>query len=191
MPPTYPEPPSPIHTNRLLLRRYQLSDSAMYYHAIQANRAHLAEFLPPRQEAMRSPADAEDVIHWLDEMWQRREVFIYGIWELSSTNYTGEVYLANADWHVPSIEIGYFLLKNKTGQGYATEAAQALVTAAVAYLDVVRLDLQCAADNLASQHVAERLGFELEGRQRLRLRKKSGELVDRLWYGLVKITLPE
>jgi RimJ/RimL family protein N-acetyltransferase len=181
-----PEPPSPLRTDRLLLRRYEPADADLYYDAIQANRGHLAEFLPPRQEAMRSPADAESVIRWLEVMWQRREVFVYGIWELASAGYTGEVYLANADWHVPSIEVGYFLLREKTGQGYATEAARALVEAAFTCLGAVRVDLQCAADNLASQRVAERLGFALEGRQRLRHRKKSGALVDRLWYGLVR-----
>lgn len=181
----YPEPSSPRRTDRLLLRYYEPADATVYFHAIQANRMHLAEFLPPQQEAMRSPADAEAVIRWFTEMRQRREAFIYGIWERSSGSYVGEVYLANADWHVPSIEVGYFLLKDKTGLGYATEAARGLIEAAFTQLGAVRIDLQCAADNLASQRVASRLGFTLEGRQRLRQRKKSGELVDRLWYGLV------
>ena len=47
------------------------------------------------------------------------------------------------------------------------------------------MDLQVRADNAASQRVAERCGFRLEGRQRLRHRKKDGTLVDRLWYGLL------
>ena len=53
-------------------------------------------------------------------------------------------------------------------------------------LNVSRVDLQCRADNTASQRVAERLGFRQEGRQRLRHRKKDGKLVDRLWYGLLR-----
>lgn len=186
MNPAYPQPPSPLRTDRLLLRCYEPADAADYFQAIQANRKHLAEFLPPQQEAMQSPADALEVIRWLDEMRQRREVFVYGIWELAAGGYAGEVYLANPDWHVPSIEVGYFLVQDKTGLGYATEAARALVEAAFTHLHAVRVDLQCAADNLASQRVAARLGFTLEGRQRLRQRKKSGELVDRLWYGLLR-----
>ncbi len=183
---TYPESPSPLHTGRLLLRYYEPEDAAVYFQAIQANRAHLANFLSAQHETMQSPADAESIIHWFREMRQKREAFIYGIWERSTGCYTGEVYLANPDWHVPSIEVGYFLLGDKTGQGYATEAACALVEVAFARLGALRIDLQCAADNLASQRVAARLGFTLEGRQRLRLRKKSGELVDRLWYGLLR-----
>ena len=53
-------------------------------------------------------------------------------------------------------------------------------------LTMNRIDLQCRADNLVSRRVAERCGFRLEGCQRLRHRKKSGVLVDRLWYGLLR-----
>lgn len=44
----------------------------------------------------------------------------------------------------------------------------------------------CAADNLASQRVAERCGFVQEGRFRQHQRKKDGTLVDMLWYGLLR-----
>lgn len=39
---------------------------------------------------------------------------------------------------------------------------------------------------MASQRVAERCGFRKEVRLRQRNRKKNGELVDRLWYGLLR-----
>lgn len=181
-----PNPPTAIETSRLLLRRYQPGDAEMYYQAIRANWDHLYEFLPPQQEAMHSTADAEAVIAWLEEMWNRREIFVFSAWERGTGEYAGEAYLANPDWHVPCIEVGYFVIKDKTGQGYAGEATRALVDYAFTHLGVVRVELQCRADNLASQRVAERIGFTLEGRQRARHRKKSGELVDRLWYGLVK-----
>jgi RimJ/RimL family protein N-acetyltransferase len=179
-------PPAQIETSRLVLRPYQPGDAEAYLRAIQANWDHLYEFLPPQQEAMRSAADAAGVIAWLAEMWERREVFVYGAWERATGEFTAEAYLANPDWHVPSIEVGYFVVSAKTGQGYASEAARALVACAFTHLGAVRVDLQCAADNLASQRVAQRLGFTLEGCQRERQRKKNGQLVDRLWYGLLK-----
>jgi RimJ/RimL family protein N-acetyltransferase len=57
---------------------------------------------------------------------------------------------------------------------------------AFSHLGVERIDLQCTADNVASARIAERLGFQLEGHQRQRHRKRDGELVDRLWYGLLR-----
>lgn len=60
---------------------------------------------------------------------------------------------------MPSLELGYFLVQAATGKGYAAEAARAVLRYAFETLQVGRVDLQCRADNLASQRVAERGGF--------------------------------
>ena len=177
--------PTEFSSERLDLRRYRPEDSAVYFQMLQANQDHLREFLPPLLEAVGNEADAKDVLRKLTAEWQPRNLFIFGVWEKGSNSYVGEVYLANPNWQVPCIELGYFLIKDKTGHGYATEAAQAAIKFAFEQLNVVRVELQCAADNAASQRVAERCGFTLEGRQRQRQRKKDGSLADRLWYGLL------
>lgn len=177
--------PTEFSSEHLYLRRYRPEDSAVYFQMLQANRDHLREFLPPLLEAVQNEADAERVLRQLIAEWQPGNLFIFGVWEKGSNSYVGEAYLANPDWHVPCIELGYFVTKENTGRGYATEAAQATLQFAFEYLKVVRVELQCAADNEASQRVAERCGFTLEGRQRQRQRKKDGTLVDRLWYGFL------
>jgi len=112
-------------------------------------------------------------------------VRFFGAWEIETGCYVGEVYLANPDWEVPTLELGYFLTRSKTGMGFfATELAQRMIAFAFGDLQVARLDLQVAADNLPSVAVAERCGFVLEGRQRKRHRRGNGDLVDRLWHGL-------
>jgi RimJ/RimL family protein N-acetyltransferase len=184
------ELPESIETEHLLLRRYRSGEGEMYLQLIRANRDHLVEYLPPMLESMRTAEDGENFLRWMDEMWRKREIFLFGAWERASGiqpgEFAGEVYLANADWRVPCIEVGYFVAQDKTGRGYAVEAARALVDYAFTHLGVVRVELQCKSDNIASQRVAERLGFQLEGRLVHRERKKSGELVDRLWYGRVR-----
>jgi ribosomal-protein-serine acetyltransferase len=185
----YPQqlnPPTEFASERLFLHAYRPDDSPLYFRMIRENRDHLYEFLPPNVAAMQNEADAEAVIRWLNSEWQQWNLFIFGVWEKASGNYIGETYLANPDWHVPSIELGYFVVWASTGKGFATEAARATVRYAFEHLHVSRLDLQCRVDNEASQHVAERCGFQLEGRQRQRHRKKNDALVDRLWYGLLR-----
>ncbi len=180
------DPPTNFTSARLTLRCYQPDDAAAYLAMLQDNRAHLYEFLPPDLEATHTLDQAVAAIRWRQAEWQQRNLFIFGAWETASGVYTGETYLANADWHVPSIELGYFVERSQAGKGWTTEAARATLGYAFEHLGVERVDLQCRADNLASQRVAERCGFRLEGRQRLRQRKKDGELVDRLWYGLLR-----
>lgn len=184
---THPPVDLPIEfeTERLHLRAYRHEDAELYFQMVRENREHLFEFLPEKVQAMQSVEDAGIFLDWVNSEWQQGNLFLLSLWEKASGSYLGETYLANPDWHVPSIELGYFLVKTATGQGYASEAGRAVLRIAFDLLKISRVDLQCRADNLPSQRVAERLGFRLEGCQRLRHRKKDGALVDRLLYGLL------
>jgi RimJ/RimL family protein N-acetyltransferase len=178
--------PTKFASDRLSLRCYRPGDGAMYYQMLRANWDHLYEFAPPSWPALQSEVDAEVMLRKLLAEWHLRNLFIFGVWEKTSGSYVGESYLANADWHVPHIEVGYFVVQTQTGQGYATEAARATIRYAFEHLQVVRVELRCAADNQASRRVAERCGFVQEGCFRQHHRKKDGALVDTLWYGLLR-----
>lgn len=177
--------PDQIETQRLLLRRYHPGDGRVYFQAVRANYSHLYEFLPPELLSLQTETDAEIKIRHFMAEWEMRQLFLFGVWDNETRTYVGETYLANADWQVPCIELGYFLLKEHTGKGFATEAARGAIRFAFEYLKVARIELQCAADNQASIHVATRCGFQEEGRFRQRNHKKDGTTVDRLWYGLL------
>jgi RimJ/RimL family protein N-acetyltransferase len=178
--------PHELTSPRLLLRTYRPGDGEQYLRMVRENFQHLYEFLPHELETMQDAAGAEAFIRWQNAEFEQRNLFIFGAWEKATGKYIGEVYLANPDWHVPCVELGYFVVQSSTGKGYATEMAQAMLGYAFEHLHAARIDLQCRADNLSSQRVAKRCGFVLEGRQRLRQRKKDDRLVDRLWYGLLR-----
>jgi RimJ/RimL family protein N-acetyltransferase len=180
-----PDLPTQFTSESLLLRRYGPDDIPLYFQMLRDNADHLHEFLPAFLMDVRSE---DDIKAWFDRQsaeWGAKTLFIFGAWEKATGMYVGESYLANPDWDVPRIEVGYFLVKEFTGKGYATEAANAAIGYAFEQLKVVRIDLRCAADNTASLHVAERCGFKQEGCFRQYHRKKDGALVDMLWYGLL------
>ena len=178
--------PTRYTSERLLLRRYRPADAPAYFRMLRENQAHLREFLPSILEAAQNEDDIRAVIAWHIRQWRRGELFIMGMWEKSSREYVGEVYLANADWAVPCIEVGYFTVQHQGGKGYASEATRAACRIAFEGLGVHRVELQCAADNEKSARVASRCGFTLEGRLRERTHKKDGLPVDRLWFGLLR-----
>jgi RimJ/RimL family protein N-acetyltransferase len=178
--------PTRYSTERLILRPYVAADAPVYYQMLQHNWAHLLEFMSPEMMNARNAQDIEAFFQWQAKEWQQRNLFILGMWKRVSTEYVGEVYLANPDWDVPCIEIGYFLIQSATGQGYATEAARRAVRIAFEHMQVQRVELQCKADNENSARVAIRCGFTLEGRLRQRNHKKDGTRVDRLWFGLLR-----
>ncbi len=181
-----PKIPTRYTSERLLLRRYRLADAPAYLRMWRENQAHLREFMPSILETAQNEKDIRKVIAWYIRQWRRGELFIMSMWEKSSGAYVGEVYLANADWAVPCIEVGYFTVQHQGGKGYASEAARAACRIAFELLGVRRVELQCAADNEKSARVARRCGFILEGRLRERTHKKDGPPVDRLWFGLLR-----
>ena len=58
-----------------------------------------------------------------------------------------------------TVEIGYGVLEEYQGHGYAAEAVDAVVVWALKQPDVIRVEAETAPDNLASQRVLEKSGF--------------------------------
>ena len=80
--------------------------------------------------------------------------------------------------------IGYELDPKHWNQGYATEAAHAVVDFGFRRFGVHRIWADCVADNVGSAHVLEKLGMKLEAR----LREKTyfkGRWWDELIYAIL------
>ena len=80
--------------------------------------------------------------------------------------------------------VGYWLAAHGRGRGVATRAVRLLAAWAFGPLELARLELTCAPDNLASQRVAERCGFVREGLLRSHMAFKGGRR-DTVVYGLL------
>jgi RimJ/RimL family protein N-acetyltransferase len=74
--------------------------------------------------------------------------------------------------------IGYSLDPRWRGRGYTTRAVNLVAEWAFANIGIVRLIAGTAPDNIASQRVLERAGFEREGYHRARLPGPNGTRID-------------
>ncbi|NEA48814.1 GNAT family N-acetyltransferase [Streptomyces sp. SID10815] len=83
--------------------------------------------------------------------------------EFLTQRLVGIVQLGRTDWHIRSTELSYVIAPWARGEGYASEAA--LATAQWLFRDqkFERLELRTAADNAASQQVAQKIGCISEG----------------------------
>ena len=81
--------------------------------------------------------------------------------------------------------IGYYLDANHQGRGLATSSVRTVLQFAFERLGLNRIELKCASDNLASQRVAERLGFKWEGLLR-QAELVDGVYLDHFVYGLLR-----
>jgi RimJ/RimL family protein N-acetyltransferase len=80
-------------------------------------------------------------------------------------------------------ELGYWLERGAWGQGFASEAARAVVAFALERLGLSRLRSGHASDNPASGLVLRKLGFEPTGATRVWSRPR-GQEIDQLTYAL-------
>lgn len=83
-----------------------------------------------------------------------------------------------------SATIGYKLLAEYTGKGYATEMVRALTYSAFKEEGLHRVNAYVQPDNQASVRVLERTGYEREGFAR-RMIKLNGQWKDHLLYACV------
>ena len=82
-------------------------------------------------------------------------------------------------------EMGCELAPDAWGQGYAAEAARAMLAFGFEHLRLHRVWANCMAENAAAWHLLEKLGFEREGRLRDHEWFK-GRWWDTLIYGLLE-----
>ena len=79
-----------------------------------------------------------------------------------------------------------FVNPRKKGKGIGTVARTLLLNYVFKVVGLNKVYCLTNEDNLSSCHVSEKLGFSLEGRHRKEFLSSSGELKDRLYYGLLK-----
>jgi RimJ/RimL family protein N-acetyltransferase len=81
----------------------------------------------------------------------------------------------------PHIEIGWRLTRAVWGEGYATEAAGAILRDAFERLGLAEILAYTAADNVRSQAVMERLGMQRDPLRDFSTQGRSGTWRGRVW----------
>ncbi len=90
----------------------------------------------------------------------------FGVWvmiESASRGVVGDIGFKGPPDGAGAIEIGYSVIADRRGRGYATEAARALVEWALAQPNVRCIVASCDPTNLASMRTLERVGFTRAG----------------------------
>ena len=82
--------------------------------------------------------------------------------------------------------IGYWVAAPARGRGICTRALRLLSGWALGELALQRLDLITDPDNVASQRVAEKVGFRREGVLRSHLRHPDGRIRDSVMFFLLR-----
>ena len=156
-----------LRTSRLLLRHWEEPDLPAFFDLY--SREDVMRWLGPHPR--RALATLDEARERMGR-WHDRERALdppLGLWAIvplpSDTGPVGTIPLlplADASGPTGLIEIGWHLNPRHQGQGFATEAAGAILTAA-AEADIDQVLALTDLDNAPSQAVATRLGMRDEG----------------------------
>jgi RimJ/RimL family protein N-acetyltransferase len=151
---------SPVRTQRLVVRCWQIADAPLLKAAIDASLAHLRPWMP---WAMHEPSSLEVVEARLTGFRDRfggGKDWLYGIFDAAETEVVGGAGLHHRAGGMDVLEIGYWIRVDLTGRGFATETAEALTTVGFAALGARRMEIRCDPQNVKSMRVPWRLGYK-------------------------------
>jgi RimJ/RimL family protein N-acetyltransferase len=114
---------------------------------------------------------------------------VFAIHRLADARLVGTVALREIDPTHLQAELGYWIGVPYWNQGYATEAARAVVDLGFASLGLNRIYAHHMARNPASGRVLERIGMQREGVLRQRVRK-WGRFEDVVVYSVLREDVP-
>lgn len=146
------------------LRSLEAGDAQELHALIEANREHLARWLPWVKPG-RTLDDTKSFIAGTVLEEGRTGGIAAGI--LVARSLAGVCHL-RADPLRRFGDVGYWLAAEHEGKGLMTRAAAALLDHAFDELGLGKIEIHCAPGNVKSRAIPERLGFTLEGVLRAR-----------------------
>ena len=129
----------------------------------------------------RTAPSAQRWVAELADAWPRHVVMAV----TADYNPIGVVGLWDLDWLARKAELR-IVLGSYRDRGVGTEATRQMVAYGFRALDLHRIWLGTAADNLAARRAFEKVGFVLEGTLREDFLAPDGHRLDNVRYGLLK-----
>jgi RimJ/RimL family protein N-acetyltransferase len=149
-----------ISTERLSLRSYDEDDIPALVEMM--NDEPVVAWL-----TVPHPYTEEDARKWVTVTAPARRArgdgIVLAVSEFLTQRLVGTVHLHHTDWDVRSTEVTYLTAPWARGEGYASEAVLAIGQWLFHDQRFERMELRTAADNTASQQVAQKIGCISEG----------------------------
>jgi [ribosomal protein S5]-alanine N-acetyltransferase len=161
-------PQPDLETERLLLRPLTLQDVPTL--ARLAGRREIAD----TTISIPHPYSEEQARQWIAEaadLLAKSKAVVFGMQLKGEGNLVGAVGLRDIDVEHSLAEMGFWVAVERWGQGYATEAARAVVAFGFRQLGLNRIYAHHMLRNPASGRVLARIGMKPEGLLRQRVRK--------------------
>ena len=169
-----------LETERLRLRRIIGRDIDKVYAGLSDERVvrHYAV-------SFSSWEATQEQMDWFDKLWTTRTGIWWAITEKGQTDLAGSCGFNNYSAQHRRAELGYWLLPEHWGKGWATEALRAILAYGFDEMKLHRVEAFVEGGNERSNHLLERLGFQHEGTLK-ECEWKNGRFIDILIFSLLR-----
>ena len=172
--------------NQYQLRLLLTEDLHPYFKLIEKNRKRLESFFTGTVSRTQTLEETKVFVEENIEKANKRLYFPYLLIDKSDNNIIGFFDIKNIDWNIPKAELGCYIDEDYAGKGLTTLAFQKFIEICFNEYEFEKLFLRTHESNTAARKVAENCGFEIEGRIRKDYKTTSGEVVDLIYYGMIK-----
>lgn len=172
-------------TPRLVLRPFRRRDADPLTEAVRSSLTELSRWLP-WVHSRYGKGDALRFVRDSTAAWAEGRAFDFAIRSKAEIDrHLGNVSVWHTSRREQAGEVGYWVRSDEAGRGIGTEATARILQVAFEELGMHRVILRIAAGNLASERIAQKLGFVREGL----LRKEvlvNGDWLDHSLWGLLE-----
>jgi ribosomal-protein-serine acetyltransferase len=175
-----------MHFDHYSIRLLNENDLEPYFHLVEKNRKRLEDFFRGTVEKTKTLEDTQHFLNEVSEKIKARIYFPYIIIDDTNNRIVGFLDLKNIDWTIPKTEMGCWMDEDHAGQGISAKAFALFCEFCFKEFQFEKLFLRTHETNTAARNLAEKCGFEIEGKIRKDYKTTSGELVDLIYYGRVR-----
>ena len=144
------------------VRAYRKDDIERLFEAVSRSILEIA-----RYETWCHPGytceEAASYVNWWRRAWEEEQAYYFAVEETATGAFLGSCGLSALLRAHRRAGLGYWIRSDRTGQGFATDAARIVMQLGFEDLGLKRIQVECAIDNIASRRVAEKLGCIQEG----------------------------
>ncbi|AVZ71995.1 GNAT family N-acetyltransferase [Streptomyces lunaelactis] len=149
-----------ISTERLVLRPFEEAD-------IPAHTEMMNDEMVTTWTSVPHPYTTADAEEWVRRIAPAERTegrgIVLAVTEFLTQRLVGTVHLQHTNWRTLATEVSYVTAPWARGEGYATESVLAVAQWLFRTQRFERIELRTAADNTASQQVAQKIGCISEG----------------------------
>jgi RimJ/RimL family protein N-acetyltransferase len=167
-----------LETERLILKKPELSDIAY----LVALRSDFEVMQYTGEGEAQTEEQVKEYLNFAIAYKKKHGMGFCLVFEKETGKFVGEAGLFHLlfDDTQPEIEVDYHLHKKFWGKGYATELAKALVRWGFQHVATNKLVSATYPDNIASQKVLKKAGFDFKGKKQL------SDGTELFWYEIYK-----